>query len=275
MAQSSSSSSASTVLPKANGSAILDTIVQHVLSGGDCLLLLDYDGTCTPIVADPMAALLPAKMGRTLEQVSSVISHTAIITGRSVETITSFLGPAISSKVQIAASHGYDIRGPFATKMVGQEYLSDLGAARDALTQSLAPIPGAAVEDNRFSVTVHYRNVAPDDVPLVAQIVERYVHEKSGGRLVIRPGNCVHELRPNMAWDKGRAAALLVRELRMDRPDVTVIAVGRYLCVSLSVPTYIIRTVNLESSITTAIMISEFLAFCPFCRRRHHRRGHV
>lgn len=193
----------------------------------DTVLLLDYDGTLAPIVADPHHALPERGVLDTLERLVARFPRTCVITGRSVDTIRGFLGRELADRLQLAASHGHDLAGPFATLAVGTEHLPALAAARDALRAALAGVPGADVEDNRFSVTVHYRNVPAAHVDGVKAAVHGYmttVGTECG--LLVRPGNCVLECRPAMAWDKGRAAALLVAAMGADRDSVTVVAIG-------------------------------------------------
>lgn len=47
------------------------------------------------------------------------------------------------------------------------DQLPKLAQLRDRLTERLAGVRGAAVEDNVFSVSVHYRNCDPGDVQAV------------------------------------------------------------------------------------------------------------
>lgn len=50
---------------------------------------------------------------------------------------------------------------------VAADQLPKLAALRDRLTERLSGVRGAAVEDNVFSVSVHYRNCDPGDVQAV------------------------------------------------------------------------------------------------------------
>ncbi|CAN0300874.1 unnamed protein product, partial [Hapterophycus canaliculatus] len=56
---------------------------------------------------------------------------------------------------------------------VAQEYLPVMRTIRDELIAELKSIDKSEVEDNRFSVSIHYRNCAHDDVPKVRDVVER------------------------------------------------------------------------------------------------------
>lgn len=57
------------------------------------------------------------------------------------------------------------------------DHLPKLATMRDALIDQLSPIEGAAVEDNTFSVSVHYRNCAPESVQQVRrqELISRLV----------------------------------------------------------------------------------------------------
>ncbi len=70
---------------------------------------------------------------------------------------------------------------------------------------------------------MHYRLVAEGQRPLV----ERIVHEAAGSapNLKLTRGKLVHELRPHLPWDKGRAVVVL-GQLRLRREEVCPICAG-------------------------------------------------
>jgi trehalose 6-phosphate phosphatase len=217
------------LLPHGRSAAALALLRDRVHAHGpaNVLLLLDYDGTLAPIVCDPAAARPEPGVVAVLARLLARFPATVIITGRSAPKVRAFLGDGVGERVQLAAAHGHALEGPLLTAEIGVEHLPALAAAAAALQLELQGVPGAAVEDNRFSVSVHFRCVPPERVADVHARVAAYmaaVGTRAG--LVARAGNCVVELRPGMAWDKGRAAALLVGTLGMDRPDATVIAIG-------------------------------------------------
>ncbi|CAM9201431.1 unnamed protein product [Ectocarpus sp. 13 AM-2016] len=94
---------------------------------------------------------------------------------------------------------------------VAQEYLPVMETIRDQLVAELKGIDKAEVEDNRFSVSIHYRNCARVDVPRVKDVVERVQarHE----RIRMGSGKEVFELQPDIAWDKGKAVLWLLDKL--------------------------------------------------------------
>lgn len=217
------------LLPHARSAAALALLRDRVHAHGpaNVLLLLDYDGTLAPIVSDPAAACPEPGVVAVLARLLARFPATVIITGRAAPTVRAFLGPGVGDRVQLAAAHGHALEGPLLTAEIGVEHLPALAAAAAALQLELQGVPGAGVEDNRFSVSVHFRCVPQERVADVHACVAAYmaaVGTRAG--LVARAGNCVVELRPGMAWDKGRAAALLVGTLGMVRPDATVLAIG-------------------------------------------------
>ena len=70
-------------------------------------------------------------------------------------------------------------------KSVADEYLPLLSRVRALLSPLLAEVEGTSIEDNLFSVSVHYRNVAPASIPVVERIVDETLavvnEEYSGG----------------------------------------------------------------------------------------------
>ena len=103
---------------------------------------------------------------------------------------------------------------------VSSEMVPVLRAARDLLIERLQVIEGSSVEDNRFSVSVHWRNCAVDDRPAVEAIVDSTLREAPfAGVLRKNSGKCVYELRPDVKWDKGEAVLYLLELLRRRETD--------------------------------------------------------
>ena len=84
-------------------------------------------------------------------------------------------------------------------------YEGALEEAKEQVEKALADVRGMLVEDNRFSVSVHYRMVAEEDRWQVEEEVDRIM--ESMPMLRRTNGKMVYELRPSTQWDKGKAAA--------------------------------------------------------------------
>ena len=177
------------------------------LSGaGRVLLLFDYDGTLTPIVARPEDALLP---GHVRERLAALSAHpryiVGIVSGRSLDDLMRLADvPGLIH----AGNHGMEIRG------TGLEFThpgavaarDSLDRARMMLADALADVPGIIVEHKGLTLTVHYRATpelrAREVDPIVTKATASFV--ESGGLRLTR-GKMVVEVRPAIAWDKGKA----------------------------------------------------------------------
>ncbi|PEG34849.1 trehalose-phosphatase [Mycolicibacterium agri] len=173
-------------------------------------VLLDFDGTLSEIVSDPGAATMLAGAAGILESFAACCP-VAVVSGRGLDDIRSRVG---ISGVWYAGSHGFELMSPDGSRHVndaGAEAVHDLAGATAELRTALAGIQGLTIEDKRFSVAVHYRNTAPENVDAVVAAVrgaaQRHKLRVTGGRKVV-------ELRPDVDWDKGKAV-----EWILDRID--------------------------------------------------------
>ncbi|GLD95384.1 hypothetical protein PINS_up004028 [Pythium insidiosum] len=186
------------------------------LSRHRLVVFLDYDGTLTPIVNDPASARLAPEMRVTLQRLQQQYV-TGVISGRSLSKIQQFVN---IPELYYAGSHGFDIVGPNGTSIKNQvavEFLAHLQQVRDALLRQVAAIRGAEIEDNIYSVSLHYRNVDPSQHEQIATIVQ--------DALVLHPqlrcneGKMVYEFKPKMDWNKGKALVWLLQALGLDEHE--------------------------------------------------------
>lgn len=197
-------------------------VIESLLKNNKRLvLLLDYDGTLTPIVNDPAKALLSDEV-RDLLNVLPQHYVTGIVSGRSLSKIRNFVGvPGL----YYAGSHGFDIlaptptprspdeeiQGPDMRHQVATEFLPALQEIKLELEQAIKSIPFAEIEDNVYSVSVHYRNCARSDLgkvqALVTSVKERHSWLRS------RNGKEVYELQPDIRWNKGSAVMWVIEAL--------------------------------------------------------------
>jgi len=200
-------------------------------------LFLDYDGTLTPIVARPELAVLADDMRTELERVAEHC-FVGIISGRDVADVRAMFRGAdtadrserdasASDRLWFAGSHGFDVAAPDGTRTEFEQahaHLDALGAAAEDLEKALADVPGAWVERKRFAVAAHFRQVDEVRVPDVEAAVDRALVAHSGLRRT--GGKRIFELRPDVAWDKGRALWSLFDRAGLVRGDVLAVFIG-------------------------------------------------
>ncbi len=176
---------------------------------GPLAVFLDYDGTLTPIVDDPDAALIPPATRATIEALADA-TLVAIVSGRDLDDVRAKVGvPGIA----YAGSHGFDILHPDGTRhQLATAHVEVLDQAEGVLLERLADAPGARVERKRFAIAVHDRQVSDAAVRDRIAATVREVGD-AHDELRVTGGKRIHELRPAIDWDKGRAIDALLVEL--------------------------------------------------------------
>lgn len=145
-----------------------------------------------------------------------------IVTGRSMDKIRDFvkIDPCLEGprgrNFLYAASHGFHIETGCATRthQVGNLYLPELRAAADLIREKIMHIPGCALEDNHFAVSVHYRNAPEGSETEVEEIVKSVIDNYHN--LKMTRGKMVFEVKLNLPWNKGRAVMWLLEAVGRD-----------------------------------------------------------
>jgi alpha,alpha-trehalase len=178
------------------------------------VVLFDFDGTLSEIVSDPGAATLIPGMADALK---SLAEHcpVAVVSGRALEDIRARVG---LSGIWYAGSHGFELTAPEGTHHQNDEAIAAVDVLEHAaaeLSNRLSGIDGLLVESKRFSVAVHYRNVASERVAEVT-IAVRVIGQRNGLR--VTSGRKVIELRPNLDWDKGKTVEWILEQVEGPGP---------------------------------------------------------
>ncbi|CAN7066239.1 hypothetical protein IGI04_039850 [Brassica rapa subsp. trilocularis] len=217
--------------------------IMSVAKGKRIALFLDYDGTLSPIVEEPDAAYMSSDMRTAVQNVAKYFP-TAIISGRSRDKVYEFVG---LSELYYAGSHGMDIMSPAGESLnhkhlsrtvsineqgkdvnlfqTASEFLPMIDKVFCSLVESTKDIKGVKVEDNRFCISVHYRNVEEKNWTLVAQCVDDVI--RTYPKLRLTYGRKVLEICPVIDWDKGKAVTFLLESLGLNNcEDVLPIYVG-------------------------------------------------
>ncbi|GAB2233379.1 hypothetical protein Droror1_Dr00002601 [Drosera rotundifolia] len=216
--------------------------ITHFAKGKQLVLFLDYDGTLSPIVDNPDRAFMTDDMRDAVRDVASCFP-TAIISGRSRDKVFEFVG---LTELYYAGSHGMDIMSPARDSVANggissaesankqkddavfqpaSEFFPMIEQVYESLVDCTKEIEGANVENNKFCISVHYRNVDEKDWAIIAQRVFDIL--KDYPRLRLTHGRKVLEVRPLIDWNKGKAVEFLLESLGLNnREDVLPIYIG-------------------------------------------------
>ena len=182
------------------------SVARRLENADSVLLLFDYDGTLTPIVARPEDALLSADVRDLLTRLSETGGYVVgIVSGRSLADLKQMV--AIPGLVY-AGNHGLEIDGP-GIEFVHSEAMAALPALDELfglLPAALADIPGVAVEHKGLTLTVHYRGVPDAYADAVDDAVTAAARPFVTAQMLrLTQGKKVVEVRPNVEWHKGKA----------------------------------------------------------------------
>lgn len=174
------------------------------------VFFLDYDGTLTPIVANPEQAYLSESMRDVVRDIARDLP-VAIVSGRERQDVQHLVG---LEEVYYAGSHGYDIAGPEGITLELEEagaLVPKLQLLYNRLQQELTGFEGIRLELKRYSLAIHYRNMKPDQTGALQASVAGILDQFSG--LSLNGGKKVLEVQPAVRWDKGQAMLWLMRQL--------------------------------------------------------------
>ncbi len=185
-------------------------VLRRLNIAGHILLLLDYDGTLTPLVATPEQAVLAEDMRQLLRALNDRDSFSVgVISGRKLDEIQAIIGvPGI----YYAGNHGLEMQGPkmhyFNPR--SSQARSYLDRIYQDLEERLARLEGIILEDKNLSLSLHYRLVSQEQVQEVKEVFSRicepYVIRN---QVKITRGKKVLEVRPPVDCNKGQAVLAL------------------------------------------------------------------
>jgi trehalose 6-phosphate phosphatase len=182
------------------------------------LVALDFDGTLSPIVADPEAARAHPAVLPALRRLAPRVGTVAILTGRPAEVAVrngGFAGAEGLDGLIVLGHYGAERWDASTGRVTADPPPSGVAAVRaelPGLLKDLAAPEGTWIEDKDRSLAVHTRRAAdPDGALDLLRAPLAALAERTG--LQVEPGHYVLELRPP-GVDKGAALRGLARERR-------------------------------------------------------------
>ena len=192
----------------------IERLAGKIHSALKLLLFTDFDGTLVAIKDRPEECFLDPAVGQTLSALAGQDRvSVGIVSGRELADLRARVGV---DGIAYAGNHGLEIEGPgFAFR---EPDAVNLIKELQELVKILAPItagfPGAWVQDKGLSVSIHYRQVNPVDVPHLLEVVRNAAKASlNAQRVVLRSGKMVLEIRPAVDWHKGKAVGWLAKKM--------------------------------------------------------------
>jgi trehalose 6-phosphate phosphatase len=169
-------------------------------------LILDFDGTLSPIVEDAAAAVPHTDVPDLLTRLLDRFGLVAVVSGRPVE----FLVPLLPPGLVLAGLYGLELvvdgeRRDHPQAGNWREVVDDVAGRAE-----LRGPPGVGIERKGLSITMHYRTAPDQEAATAAYAAEEAL--RSG--LEARPARMSWELHPPIEVDKGTAVLDLVDDLR-------------------------------------------------------------
>jgi trehalose 6-phosphate phosphatase len=177
-------------------------------------LMCDFDGTLAPIQGDPGKCILLPDIRKQLEMIIRTgNSHVAILSGRSLSDIQKRVP---IKDIYHAGSHGLEISGPNIEYVHPKALVAKtiIDKIRKSVEKEIVNIEGILIEKKKFSFTLHYRMANKADGAFMRKTFYKIISENTENQtMAILKGKKVLELTPNVLWDKGKAALLIIKQL--------------------------------------------------------------
>ena len=179
------------------------------------LFMFDYDGTLTPIVKDPNAAIPTDRVLRTLKALAADHRNNVwIISGRDASFLEEWMGHI--SELGLSAEHGCFLRRPGSEAWENLTESMDMAWQKevfDVFSHFTERTPGSWIERKRVALTWHYRQVDPDFGSHQARECKKLLEEGIAKKwdVEVMAGKANLEVRPTFV-NKGFIANRLVNE---------------------------------------------------------------
>ncbi|RVD89325.1 uncharacterized protein DFL_000338 [Arthrobotrys flagrans] len=187
------------------------------------LFMFDYDGTLTPIVKDPQAAIPTDKIIRTIKTLASDPKNNVwIVSGRDQAFLEQWMGDI--AELGFSAEHGSFVRQPRDSEWVNLTEKFDMSWQKDVLDifqYYTERTQGSFIERKRCALTWHYRRADPDYGAFQARECQSHLENTVMQKydVEVMTGKANLEVRPTFV-NKGEIAKKLVAEYPDDaKPD--------------------------------------------------------
>ncbi|KKK14428.1 putative alpha,alpha-trehalose-phosphate synthase subunit Tps2 [Aspergillus rambellii] len=193
------------------------------------LFMFDYDGTLTPIVKDPQAAIPSDRVLRTLKSLAADPRNAVwIISGRDQAFLDEWMGHI--PELGLSAEHGCFIRMPRSDdweNLAEQSNMAWQKEVMDTFQHFTERTQGSFIERKRVALTWHYRRADPEYGAFQARECRKQLENTVGKKwdVEVMAGKANLEVRPTFV-NKGFIATRLVNEYGNGKAPEFVLCLG-------------------------------------------------
>lgn len=156
-----------------------DAAIEAVATTDRLLIAVDFDGTLSPLVDEPMSARMTAGARAVLDDLVTLPrTVVALVSGRSLGHLREIAEHTDDSLIWLAGSHGVQ----FWVPGVGIEESNDDGEARalrdrlqDEVSRRAAELPGVRVEAKAYGLGVHTRTADAETARAARAVADELV----------------------------------------------------------------------------------------------------
>lgn len=176
------------------------------------ILMLDFDGTLSPIVKYPQDANLPKETKSSLQSLSKKKRvYIAIISGRKLDDLKKKVG---IPNLIYAGLHGLngEIFGKKYSFPLTKRHAVILNKIKEKFSEAELKFKGTFIEDKDLVLSFHYRTASTRLNPAIKLFINKALKPFiEQGLICIIPGKKVFDVYPDIKWDKGIFATQVVK----------------------------------------------------------------
>lgn len=191
----------------------LPEIESKIRNSKNVALLLDFDGTISPIVKKPENAYITKQTRDNLSTINRIFP-VVIVTGRPLNVIRKKVGV---SHFLYAASHGleWNFDGKFRKKILPKIIIKKIDKFRKTIYEAKDNYPSLIIEDKPYSVTFHYHLMPIKEKKMFIMWLKSFLKSiyKQSSIKVFYDKETI-DIVPNLNWTKGDIARLALKYLR-------------------------------------------------------------
>ncbi|OGY72166.1 MAG: trehalose-phosphatase [Candidatus Jacksonbacteria bacterium RIFCSPHIGHO2_12_FULL_44_12] len=190
----------------------LPELSKKLFTAKGCLVMLDFDGTLSPLAKTPSLAYLPKTNKEILKKISR-LAQTAIVSGRGLSDIKQKIG--IKGLIY-SGNHGleWQIGSERGKIKLPATILRAMALANKRLTNLRKGYPGALLENKGLTLSLHYRlvssNLREQLLKEAREIVATFQKQRL---LAMNEDKKTLEIRPHLRWNKGHWVKFLRKKL--------------------------------------------------------------